>query len=208
MINFKIPVNRHLFAGQLKTECLQETSSASAALWYDYHQTRKKKKKNDFHSLEKWVTLTLQIGVTSHAHAYTWNQIAVKSSHWGQSTALEAHIQRAFTVHACTAIHRDTNYNEQIWSGVGSCPSKWAHHTKKHTRISNWNERSPLHTLEGPGGDMYCEWNAMLMINSVPHLQTSQLTGRVHANLRTMLSLIRLIFLLNIRFRRKVGSFS
>lgn len=131
MINFKIPVNRHLFAGQLKTECLKETSSASAALWYDYHQTRKKKKKNDFHSLEKWVTLTLQIGVTSHAHAYTWNQIAVKSSHWGQSTALEAHIQRAFTVHACTAIHRDTNYNEQIWSGVGSCPSKLAHHTKK-----------------------------------------------------------------------------
>lgn len=45
MINFKIPVNRHLFAGQLKTECLKETSSASAALWYDYHQTRKKKEK-------------------------------------------------------------------------------------------------------------------------------------------------------------------
>lgn len=24
MINFKIPVNRHLFAGKLKTECLNE----------------------------------------------------------------------------------------------------------------------------------------------------------------------------------------
>lgn len=112
----------------------KRTSSASAALWYDYHQTRKKKKKRKTISTrvrKKWVTLALQIGVTSHAHAYTWNQIAVKSLHWGQSTALEAHTQRAFTVHACTAIHRDTNYNEQIWSGVGSCPSKLAHHTKK-----------------------------------------------------------------------------
>lgn len=130
MINFKIPVNRHLFAGQLKTECLNEHLRHLPRC--DRIIIKQERKK------EKRFPLAWEVGHTNASNRCDFARPRVhlkpdssQSSHWGQSTALEAHTQRAFTVHACPAIHRDTNYNEQIWSGVGSCPSKLAHHTKK-----------------------------------------------------------------------------